>query len=149
MSVIIGIVTLIGALLVPFVVEKYGRRLLLLLGTFIIFICLILISIFSMMKLRIPATIAVFIYAFVYSWSLASLSWIFITDLLPDIGIGCANFLIWLMQLLITFIFPLIANPDALDLYGAFFIFAGIIFVAFFFFLFYVPETKGKTKSEI
>eukprot|EP01015_Nassula_variabilis_P003989 TRINITY_DN1273_c0_g1_i18.p1 TRINITY_DN1273_c0_g1~~TRINITY_DN1273_c0_g1_i18.p1 ORF type:complete len:172 (+),score=42.90 TRINITY_DN1273_c0_g1_i18:36-551(+) len=103
----------------------------------------------SEMCIRDSATAVVYFYLFSHLCSIGTLSWVLISELLPEVGVSLANFVIWVSQLIIGLFFPTLGSPDNLNIYGVFLIFAGLTFFSIIFFAIFLPETKGKSKTEI
>ena len=96
-----------------------------------------------------PAIIFIYIFLAFFGTSVGSLPFIYLPEILPDAGISICNICTWISNLIVVFSFPILSSPDSLQMYGVFYIFGGITLLSFIFYLFYAPETKGKTKSEI
>ncbi|KAF0687529.1 Aste57867_20742 [Aphanomyces stellatus] len=99
--------------------------------------------------LQIACTL-VFVGSFCFS--IGSLGWLVSTELVPE-ALGATSgavstFFTWTAQFFIGVYFQQISNPANWGTH-AFFIFAGVMFVFFWFVWFCVPETRNKTTDEI
>ena len=70
-------------------------------------------------------------------------------DIMNLNGILLASIVYWISLALLGAAFPFAESPSGINIYGVFWCFAVINLAAFFFILFYAPETKGKDKREI
>ena len=86
-----------------------------------------------------------------YALSLAPVTWVLISEIFPNRVRGAAVSIsvsaLWIASFLLTFTFPLLNR--ALGSSGTFWIYAGICFMGFLFTYVCVPETKGKTLEAI
>lgn len=89
----------------------------------------------------------IFIYLLGFGFSLGSISWIYVSEILPDIGIGIAFMSNWLACFVVAWAFPNIV--DSMGMSVGFGIFAVICAFGYIFIEKYVPETKGLTSKEI
>ncbi|KAF0719254.1 Aste57867_1177 [Aphanomyces stellatus] len=87
-----------------------------------------------------------------FCFSIGSLGWLISTELVPE-ALGATSgavstFFTWTAQFFIGVYFQQISNPGHWGTH-AFFIFASVMFVFFFFVWFFVPETRNETTDEI
>lgn len=118
-------------------------------GTLIYFIVIVLLSTFLALRIHVVSVLFVFALRITYNVTLAVAVTIYVPEILPDTGIALTTCVLWIAELIVTFLFPVLANPLILNIHGVFFTFSGITFAAFVFFYFFVVESKGKTKSEV
>ncbi|KAL8160358.1 hypothetical protein V2J09_001895 [Rumex salicifolius] len=90
-------------------------------------------------------------YVGVFSAGIAPLTWVYSSEIWPlrlrAIGAGIGVAVNRLMNAAVSMSF--ISIYHAITIGGAFFMFAGVAVVAFVFFYFFLPETKGKSLEEI
>ena len=55
----------------------------------------------------------------------------------------------WLFCFIVSMCSPILSADDCLGKYGLYFLFCGFIGVGFFFCIFFVPETRGKTPEDM
>jgi MFS transporter, SP family, xylose:H+ symportor len=86
-----------------------------------------------------------------YALSLAPVTWVLISEIFPNrirgLGVSISVSALWLASFLLTFTFPILNH--GLGTAGTFWIYGAICMAGFFFVLVRVPETKGKTLEEI
>ncbi len=151
-TVAIGLVNLIFTLLAMSLVDKIGRRPLMLAGSLGLSILYILLAI--LLQHHFPATfvsILVLLAISMYAMSLAPVTWVLISEIFPNKIRGVASSVaivsLWGAYFILVFTFPLLA--EKLGTYGPFYLYAGICLVGFFFIKAKVKETKGQTLEEL
>ena len=86
-----------------------------------------------------------------YALSLAPVTWVLISEIFPNrirgLGVSISVSALWLASFLLTFTFPILNH--GLGTAGTFWIYGAICMAGFFFVLARVPETKGRTLEEI
>jgi SP family xylose:H+ symportor-like MFS transporter len=86
-----------------------------------------------------------------YALSLAPVTWVLISEIFPNrirgLGVSISVSALWLASFLLTFTFPIL--NDGLGTAGTFWIYGAICMAGFLFVLARVPDTKGKTLEEI
>ncbi|CAH0597623.1 unnamed protein product [Chrysodeixis includens] len=159
-TIIIGVVQVIASCITPFVVDRLGRRLLLLISAFGTAVGLGLLGMYFILasqhspvveKISFLPVLSLILFIVTYCWGLGPLPWAVMSELLPievkAIASPIATAFCWVLSFLITRYFSAIAAAAGMG--PTFFIFGGCCVVAFFFTLFLVPETKGKSFQEI
>jgi MFS family permease len=158
-TVIFGIVQLVSTIIPIFIVDRVGRRILLIIsGAGMGLSLLVLIIRFSLLNQGIEIKyldwlplIAVNLYIVACSLGFGPIPWFMMAELLNNEARGwvsslavCLN---WAMAFLVTKFFPIMMNVmGSKATYGTFCVIClvGTIFVVVF-----VPETKGKTREQI
>ena len=87
------------------------------------------------------ASISIFMFGFCIG--LGPASWIYISDILPAVGISLSTTVIWITMGLIGYFFPMIRKNYSLI--TAFDIFLGFSILSLLFLVVFIEETKGKT----
>lgn len=94
-------------------------------------------------------SVAVYIIAFSLGWG--AIPWLLSAEMFPMMVRGkcmsVATFINWVFATIITAAYQKYA--DTVHSYGAFWTFSIILVISFFFVIFFLPETKGKTLQEI
>jgi sugar porter (SP) family MFS transporter len=87
----------------------------------------------------------------VYAVSLAPVVWVLISEIFPNrirgAAMSVAVMALWIANFILTETFPSLRN--SLGPAGAFWIYAAVCLIGFFFVLFRLPETKGKSLEQI
>ncbi|MCL1127313.1 sugar porter family MFS transporter [Shewanella surugensis] len=150
---ILGVVNTIGTIIVVFIVDKVGRRSLLISGTFVAFIALMFIGLCFQYN-AIPSSFmmaAMIIYIFAYAISLGSMFWLIISEIYPTHIRGLAMSFVTAIQWLSNFVVAMAFLP-LLNYFGGgitFWFFAVFCLVSCIYSYFYVPETKGVSLEQI
>jgi MFS transporter, SP family, xylose:H+ symportor len=150
--VITGVVALLFTLIAIRTVDHFGRRAIMLVGCAGIAIFHTLIGFGYQFHLK-GAIIVVPVLATIacYSFSLAPVTWVLISEIFPNrirgAAVSVAVSALWIACFILTFTFPMLNN--ALGAAKTFWLYAAICAAGFFFILLYVPETKNKTLEEI
>lgn len=148
-TVFIGGINLIFTLLAMLLVDKVGRKPLMLAGAGGLTILYIIISILLGTK---SASVSWFLLAAIglYATSLAPVTWVLISEIFPNkIRIAAttvAVLCLWAAYFILTFTFPILYErlQDK-----TFYIYAGICLIGLLFIWLKVKETKGKTLEEM
>jgi sugar porter (SP) family MFS transporter len=151
-TVSIGIVNLIFTLLAMKLVDRLGRRPLMLMGSLGLAIIYIVLS--TLLKFQAdPAWVSVFVLLAiaVYATSLAPVTWVLISEIFPNKIRGRASSVaivsLWIAYFILVFTFPILA--EKLGTYGPFYLYGAICIAGFIFIKGNVKETKGQTLEEL
>ncbi|MCK9411815.1 MAG: sugar porter family MFS transporter [Prolixibacteraceae bacterium] len=150
--VITGAVNLIFCLIAMRMVDGWGRRNLMLLGSLglaIIFFTLGASYYFELKGVAILALVLISIA--IYSMTLAPITWVILSEIFPNSIRGAAMAIattsLWIACFLLTYSFPVLNR--LLHASGTFWLYATICLSGFFFILKKLPETKGLSLEEI
>jgi MFS transporter, SP family, arabinose:H+ symporter len=149
----IGIVLALSTLLAVWLVDKYGRRRLLLTGVSGAFISLLLIGIFFSTGITSGYFLVVVLCLFVgfFAFSIGPIKWIIISEIFPTKirarAMGIATLSLWLTDVIINQFFPIFR--DKFGIAAMFFIFSGLLLIHFYIVWKKLPETKGMSLEEI
>jgi MFS transporter, SP family, xylose:H+ symportor len=151
-TVSIGIVNLVFTLVAMRLVDRIGRRPLMLIGSLGLAIIYVVLS--TLLKNQAaPAFVSVFVLLAIatYGMSLAPVTWVLISEIFPNKIRGVASSVaivsLWLAYFILVFTFPILA--EKLGTYGPFYLYAAICFLGFLFIRSKVKETKGQTLEEL
>ncbi|UCS93107.1 sugar porter family MFS transporter [Echinicola marina] len=149
----IGAVNMIATMLGLYLIDRIGRKKLMLIGSVGYIISLILIA-YSFSGGAIPPSyLPVFVFIFIASHAVGqgSVIWVFIAEVFPNEtraygqSIGC--FTHWILAAIIANIFPFFANTfGAVSIFG---FFALMMVLQLVWVLTKMPETKGRSLEEI
>jgi len=150
--VITGAVNLIFTIVAMGVVDKVGRRKLMLMGSAGLAILYAILGVgYYEHSHGIHMLILVVAAIACYAMSLAPVTWVVISEIFPNrvrgTAMSVAVMSLWAASFILTYTFPLLNHG-----FGAattFWIYAGICVIGFAFIQRRLPETKGKTLEEI
>ncbi len=150
--VITGTVNLIFTLVAMRMVDSWGRRKMMLLGSLglaVIYSTLGSSYYFGIQGFAILSLVVMAIA--VYALTLAPVTWVVLSEIFPNrirgAAMAIATTSLWIASFGLTFTFPLLNN--ALNAYGTFWLYALICVAGFLFIFNKLPETKGKSLEEI
>ncbi|MCH7408248.1 sugar porter family MFS transporter [Belliella sp. DSM 111904] len=149
----IGVINLVTTMLGLYLIDKFGRKLLMYIGSIGYIVSLSLMS-YSYFGGAIDSSLLpYFVFAFIASHAIGqgSVIWVFISEIFPNelraFGQSMGSFTHWILAALIANIFPLIANK-----YGAgniFAFFAVMMVLQLLWVAWKMPETKGRSLEEL
>lgn len=150
--VITGTVNLIFTLVAMRIVDSWGRRKLLLLGSFgLSAIYLVLGASYFFAVNGLPILLLVLLAIATYAMTLAPITWVVLSEIFPNsirgAAMAIATTALWVACFVLTYTFPIL--NDWLHAGGTFWLYAFICLSGFWFILKKVPETKGKTLEAI
>ena len=151
-QIMIGVINLLFTLLAMQLVDKLGRKKLMLAGSALMALWLFLVGLCYALGLFHGYWLTIFVLAFIatYATTLAPVTWVLISEIFPTkvrgIAVSVATCALWTACFALAYGFPVMIA--ALDAPQTFFIFAGVCLVYFFILLKYIPETKGKTLEQ-
>lgn len=159
-TIIVGTVSVVVTFVSTIVVDRLGRRPLLLLSDFFMAICTTLLGLYFFLKdgLKYDVSsiswlpvLSVCTFIVMFSLGFGPIPWMFMSEIFPRqiSGYACsiACMFNWTCVFLVTRSFSTI--KELMGSYGAFWIFSVISFIGTVFVFFLVPETKGKTLEEV
>jgi sugar porter (SP) family MFS transporter len=150
--VITGTINLVFTLFAIGMVDRFGRRPLMLIGCAGIGISHVLIGVAYVLQLK---GLAVLLFTLCslgcYAMSLAPITWVLISEIFPNrirgAAISVAVSALWIACFILTYTFPIL--NAGLGTAKTFWLYALICFAGFVFVFFKIPETKGKSLEEI
>jgi len=150
--VITGTVNLLFTLIALGLVDRLGRRPLMLAGCAGIAVSHGLIGIaYRQHFTGAPLLVLTLCTIGFYAMSLAPVTWVLIVEIFPNrirsVGVSVAVSALWISSFALTFLFPLMRS--ALGSAGTFWVYAGICLAGSVFIALKVPETKGRTLEQI
>jgi sugar porter (SP) family MFS transporter len=148
-TVFIGGVNLVFTLLAMLLVDKLGRKPLMLFGAG--GLCILYIVVVRQLGVQSAAVSWYLLTAIgTYALSLAPVTWVLISEIFPNKVRGAATAVavlsLWVAYFVLIFTFPMLYEKlkDA-----TFYIYSAICLLGFLFILFGVKETKGRTLEEL
>ena len=146
-SIGIGVTNMIFTLLGLYLIDKIGRRLLMIFGSIGYIISLTLVSI-AFLKGWQGISIPIFLFLFIASHAIGqgAVIWVFISEIFPDNlraqGQSFGSSVHWVLAALITLFMPVALSAFPNPGY-VFMLFSGMMVLQLVFVLYLMPETKG------
>jgi MFS transporter, SP family, arabinose:H+ symporter len=151
-QVLIGVINLVFTLLAMQLVDRVGRKKLMVGGALLMALWLVAIGICFQLSLFGGYWLTLFVLLFIatYATTLAPVTWVLISEIFPGkvrgLAMSVATGMLWVACFSLAYGFPVLIQ--AVDPPNTYFIFSGICFFYFLFLVRYVPETKGKTLEQ-
>ncbi len=151
-SVIIGITNLVFTILGMLMVDKFGRRILLLVGMAGMGVSMALVG-FCMENDIISAKwtlLWIMTYIASFAMSIGVVIWVYLSEIFPTKvrgqALSVATMVLWLGNVILTQFFPIMMETFG---GGTFYIFSIICLLSFIFFVLMIKETKGLSLEQI
>ena len=150
--VVIGSVMVVSVIFTVFMVDKYGRKSLMLLGTGCLAVIYIIEGYFFYKGVDgLPIVMLTLGSVAIYSFTLAPVVWVILSEIYPNRIRGAAMSLsavaLWIGNFSLTFTFP--AIKESLGWSLNFWLYALICIIGFIIISLRLPETKGKSLEQI
>lgn len=150
----IGTANLIFTLLAMTLIDKFGRKKLLIIGSFGMILFLALTAyVFSQSE---PNKMVVYyLIGFIgfFGFSQGAVIWVFISEIFPNAvrsqGGALGSFTHWIMAAIISWTFPIIVEGNSSGGFYSFLFYALMMLAHLIFVWKFLPETKGRTLEEI
>ncbi|GBP19311.1 Facilitated trehalose transporter Tret1 [Eumeta japonica] len=158
-TIIVGIVQSIATYMSSLLVEKAGRKLLLLQSCVIMGSCLIALGIyFTMQEAGYSVSsfgwlplLSMILFIISFSMGFGPIPWMMMAELFSVEYRGTASgitvIMNWTLVFVVTLCFPIMQKAVGINI--CFFFFSAFMVVCVFFVLIVIPETKGKTTAQI
>jgi SP family facilitated glucose transporter-like MFS transporter 8 len=157
-TIIVGVVQVVATYISSAVVDRVGRKVLLLLSASIMGLCLAILGLYFYLKKGDDVSgigwlplLCLTLYIVVFSLGFGPLPWLMMGEVFaPNIKGAASSIAVctnWTLTFVVTFSFGKLV--DGLGEDWTFWLFAIICGIATVFIYYLVPETKGKTLSEI
>lgn len=147
-----GLINFLATILALPLVDKIGRRRLMIIGATglsIIYLCMALAYAFGILGL--PVLVLVLAAISIYALTLAPVTWVLISEIFPNkirgMAVSLSTFSLWVGCFLLTYTFPFL--NAGLGASGSFGLYCLICATGTIFILKNVPETKGVSLEEL
>jgi MFS family permease len=148
MTLSMGVFQFIASFTAMHTVDKFGRKSMMVIGTFGMGLSLVSIVLSYRYELGIPAMLAsLLIFNVAFQISLGTVFWVYITDIVIERAIGVVFFINWFGFITVVFTLPYMLH--LLNIEYTYYIYAGINFVSGIILLIFMVETRGLTRQEI
>jgi SP family arabinose:H+ symporter-like MFS transporter len=153
-SVWVGLVNLLFTGVAIGLVDKAGRRPLLLVGTAVQVISLGLVGwLFQRHVGGTPLLIAIMAFIAAFAMALGPIGWLFCAEIFPNKvrgrAMSVASFTVWVSCFIVARTFPILNDSPHVGPAITFWIYSAISLLAFLMVFLMVPETKGRSLEEI
>ena len=154
-TILVGVVNVIVTIIALWLIDRFGRRPLLITGLVGMGLCLVILGIAFLFEGETSAGLASVVFMITYvaffAVSLGPVAWLIISEVFP-LGIrgramGIATFTNWLANYFVSLTFLTLLEKFTIT--GTFWLYAVICFLGLWFVIKLVPETKGKTFEQI
>jgi len=150
--VITGTVNLLFTFLAMRMVDSWGRRKLMLLGSIGLAVIYFMLGSSYYFELKgLAILVLVMVAIATYAMTLAPITWVVLSEIFPNSIRGTAMAIsttaLWIACFVLTYTFPILNK--LLNASGTFWLYGFICFFGFLFILKKLPETKGKSLEEI
>ncbi len=150
--VITGLTNVIFTIVAMFVIDKWGRKTLAQIGSFgLTFIYALMGFAYYFHFTGVVLLIIVVMAIACYAMTLATVTWVIISEIFPNsirgIAMSLCTFVLWAACFILTYTFPLLNT--GLGAIGTFWLYGIICLMGGLFVTLELPETKGKTLEEI
>lgn len=154
-TVLVGVVNLLSTILGLSLLDKLGRRPLMITG-YIIMTCALALAAFIFgghmtTTQGYIGVVGILVYIFAFAISSGLMGWLIISELFPlnirgeGAAIGATSH--WVCNILVSFSFPILLQTIGIK--GVFAMFAFVCFIGIFYFAKYLPETKNVSLETI
>lgn len=146
-----GIFTIVGMILI----DRAGRKTLLMVGSAGMSVCLALVARTFYIQDFSGYTLLIFLltYMMFFAFSTGAVIWVLIAEIFPNRvrgkGQSLGSFTHWFFAALITFLFPVVEKISQSGVAYAFIFFTVMMVLQFIIVWKYFPETKGRTLEEL
>jgi MFS transporter, SP family, xylose:H+ symportor len=152
-SILIGLTLLLFTIVAMFIIDRFGRRILLLIGSVGMILCLSMVAIAFSAGSAINANLVLIALmgsiAF-FAMSQGAVMFVFISEIFPNAvrakGQAFGTFVHWVSAAMVTGLFPVVAK---ISVTGVFCFFAAMMAMQFIFVWRIMPETKGGALEDI
>jgi sugar porter (SP) family MFS transporter len=154
-SILIGVTNGIFTILGIILIDKVGRKKLLIVGSIGMSLCLGLVArtFYTQDFSGFGLLIYLLIYIMFFGFSTGAVIWVLIAEIFPNSvrgkGQSFGSFTHWFFAALITFIFPVVEKLSQFGVGHAFMFFSIMMVVQVIVVWRYFPETKGRTLEEL
>ena len=150
--VIVGIINLLFTFVAMGLIDKIGRKVLILWGSLGLAICYTGVGLCFYYNITGVGVLLLVLGAIAcFAATLGPVMWVLISEIFPNkirgLAMSISVFALWVANFILSYTFPIM--NQGLGAATTFWVYAGINVLGFFYILKYVPETKNKTLEEI
>lgn len=150
--VVTGVTNVVFTIVGMYMVDKLGRRSLMLMGAISLACIYAVIGICYYQSISgLPLLLLVMLAIAAYAMTLAPVTWVVISEIFPNrirgLAMSISTLSLWVACFLLTYTFPLL--NDSMGASGTFWLYGVICVLGYFFVRARLPETKQKSLEEI
>lgn len=148
MTLSMGVFQFIASFAAMHTVDKFGRKAMMVIGTYGMGVSLISMVISYRYNLGITAMLSsLLMFNMTFQISLGTVFWVYITDIMTERAVGVVFFLNWFGFITVVFSLPYMLKLIGIDY--TYYLYAGINFISASILALFMIETKGLTKDQI
>jgi sugar porter (SP) family MFS transporter len=157
-AIILGVTKLLFTAWVVFVVDRWGRKPLLLIGNVVMVVSLaltgwVVLNVTDKDTLGTLTVVLLVLYLAGYELGWGAVVWVMMAEVFPlkarGAGMGVGAVVLWAATGIITAVFPIMSDDNHLGLGKSMYVFAGVNVVLFVLTKWLVPETKKRSLEQI
>jgi sugar porter (SP) family MFS transporter len=157
-AIVLGVTKLVFTAWVVFVVDRWGRKPLLLIGNALMMVTLgltgwVVINVHDKNTLGTLAVILLVLYLAAYELGWGAVVWVMMAEVFPfkarGAGMGVGAVVLWAATGVVTAVFPIMSDHNHLGIGKSMYVFAAVNAVLFLLTWRLVPETKGRSLEQI
>ena len=157
-AVLLGVVKFLFTVWELFMVDRWGRKPLLMIGASVMTVSLfaaglVIKNVTDKDTLGTLTLVFLILYLAGYELGWGATVWVMIGEIFPlkarAAGTAVATTVLWAATGLVTAVFPTMSAKSNLGIGGAMWVFAGVNIVLLLLARFYIPETKGRSLEQI
>jgi sugar porter (SP) family MFS transporter len=157
-AIALGVTKLAFTAWVVFVVDRWGRKPLLLIGNAIMAVTLgltgfVVLDVHDKTTLGTLTLVLLILYLAGYELGWGAVVWVMMAEVFPlrarAAGMGVGSVVLWASTGIVTAVFPIMSDKNALGIGHSMWVFAGINAVLFVLARRLIPETKGRSLEQI
>jgi SP family arabinose:H+ symporter-like MFS transporter len=153
-SVWVGLINLVFTFVAIALVDRAGRKPLLLVGTAIQAVALGLVAwMFHSRQYGVALLVCVVLFIAAFAMAMGPIGWLLCSEIFPNKlrarAMSVAAFTVWTSCYIVAQTFPMLNDSTAVGPARTFGIYALVSLLSFVFVLVFIPETKGRTLEQI
>jgi SP family arabinose:H+ symporter-like MFS transporter len=152
-TVIMGVIMVVSTVVSMWIIDKVGRRTLLIYGSLTMTVLLAVVGyLFNIASSNsILLIVCILVYVAAFSVSFGTVTFVIISEIFPfevrGVAASISTFALWGGNLVVSSVFPILISKFGSSI--TFYIFGVISLLSLLFVLKFVPETKGKSLEQI
>mmetsp|Transcript_17593 Transcript_17593/g.15506 ORF Transcript_17593/g.15506 Transcript_17593/m.15506 type:complete len:486 (+) Transcript_17593:14-1471(+) len=146
-TVIVGVVNWACSLFVIYLLSKFGRKTLMIVGHLGMISSLLILAIMSIIGFSTGIIIFTLVFIAFFEFGIGPILWLYAAEVMTDSGMAFASFISWCGTIFFSLLTQQLFNW--LTVKGTYFMLFGINAVGLLFIIIFIKETKDKTKEQL